>query len=213
MSQDSILLYLARKGALDRYIELSTIKISKELKTSQQTVSRKLVELEAKDFIERIPSTRGIKIRFKENGKNVLEDLYANLKTVLKETKPSIKGVVVSGLGEGAYYVSLKPYLAQFKNKLGIIPYKGTLNLRVDHNHLLSFISSMEKITINGFKTKTRSFGPIDAYKINYQGVDAAIIIPDRTSHKRETIEIISKVYLRDKFSLKDGDEVEIKNG
>ena len=38
---------------------------------------------------------------------------------------------IVSGMGEGAYYMSLKGYRNQFIEKLGYEPYPGTLNVKL----------------------------------------------------------------------------------
>lgn len=43
-----------------------------------------------------------------------------------------IEGEVVSGLGEGRYFLSLPPYKEIFKKILGFEPYEGTLNLKLD---------------------------------------------------------------------------------
>ena len=42
-----------------------------------------------------------------------------------------VVGEVSSGLGEGRYYISRKSYIIQFQEKLGFIPFLGTLNIRV----------------------------------------------------------------------------------
>ena len=68
----------------------------------------------------------------------------------------------------------------------------------------------VEKIAIQGITAQKRSFGGISAYKVTMEGMDAALIIPNRTSHTPEIIEIIAHLNLRKKFTLKDGDEVNI---
>ncbi|MCK5282968.1 MAG: CTP-dependent riboflavin kinase [Nanoarchaeota archaeon] len=209
----NLLIYLAEKGALYKQIELSTILMAKEIKTSQQTISRKLVDLEKKRLIDRNASTRGIKITIREEGKEKLKELYLCLKSLLGEKTQSFTGTVESGLGEGSYYVSLKPYLEQFRTKIGFMPYKGTLNLKIDYTDFIRIITRQQKIVIGGFSTATRTFGSILAYKIKVNNIGAAIIIPERTSHKRDVIEVISNTYLRKKLNLKDGDKVKITAG
>jgi len=207
---EQLLIYLAEKGALKKEIELSTIKISKEFKSSQQTVSRKLVELEKNGMIHRIPSTRGIKIQISDKGIEKLRNIHVKLNNLFTAKASAIKGKVESGLGEGSYYVSLGKYYEQFKDKLGIVPFKGTLNVKVDYIDFINLISNQNKITINGFKTENRTFGDIVSYKVKVNGVPSAVVIPKRTSHDRDVIEIISGTNFRRKFHLKDGDEVEI---
>ena len=211
LSTTDLLIYLARKVPLYKETELSTTLIAKDTNSSQQTISRKLIELQELEFINRSPTNRGIRISFTKHGVENLKKLYSELKEIFSEKLTSFPGTVESGFGEGAYYVSLKGYTDQFREKLGIVPYKGTLNLRVDYAKFLQFITSQEKILIDGFKSSNRTFGPIVAYKIKIKDIDAAIIIPERTSHERDIIEIISSYYLRQKFDLKDKSEVKIK--
>ena len=209
---DELLIYLAKSGAMYKEIELSTIKISKDIKKSQQTISRRLIDLEEHNLIERTASTRGIKIKVTEKGIESLKSLYLELKNIFGEKAFSFIGAVESGLGEGSYYVSLPEYEKQFKEKLGFIPFKGTLNLRVDYATFLQFITSQKKITINGFNRDKRTFGPIVAYKITIDKISAAIIIPKRTSHERDIIEIIAPLKLRSKLHLSDKDKLEVKS-
>ena len=42
-----------------------------------------------------------------------------------------LNGTVQSGLGEGAYYMSLRPYTDQFLEILGFSPFPGTLNVQL----------------------------------------------------------------------------------
>jgi CTP-dependent riboflavin kinase len=58
MDTDKLLLYLAEKGAMRKEAELSTVQIATELGISQQSVSRKLMELEEEKLITRTASTR-----------------------------------------------------------------------------------------------------------------------------------------------------------
>jgi len=205
-----MLSYLAEKGALFEKIELSTVKIAVDLKSTQQTISRKLMQLEQEGFLERDASTRGIRILLTEKGRKELEEISLKLRKVFGERKKVLLGVVRSGLGEGAYYVSMKQYTEQFKKKLGFIPYPGTLNVKVNLQSFLQFVAGMEKIQIEGFTTQTRTFGGIDCFKVKVSGIESALIIPHRTSHDKSVAEVISPVYFRQRLKMKDNDEVEI---
>ena len=121
-----------------------------------------------------------------------------------------IIGRVESGLGKGKYFVSLEPYYQQFKDKLGIEPYKGTLNIRVNTAEFQGLIEDRERIIINGFRTETSTYGNVVAYKVKVNSVEAAILIPERTSHEKGLIEIISGINFGERFGLKEGDSVEI---
>ena len=116
----------------------------------------------------------------------------------------------VQHYGSKKYYISQKQYLARFKELLGFKPYLGTLNLIVDEDRLYKFLLSLKPIFIEGFETKERSFGSIKAFKVKVFNLPAAIIIPERTKHEKNTVEIIAPVFLRGKFKLRSGSKVKI---
>ncbi len=210
ISDDQVLISLAKKKAIYEEIEISTIELSKELRSTQQTISRKLMRLEDESLLLRQPTTKGIKLRISDKGMKRLEEKYRELRQVFEKRLESFEGHVESGLGEGRYYVGLDRYKEQFKEKLGFIPFPGTLNIRVSYSRFMEFITAQEKIMIQGFESNNRTFGPIVAYRIKVNDSPAAIIIPERTSHNRDTLEVISKTSLRNKFQLKDGDRVRL---
>ena len=210
LEKNQFLIYLAENGALTRQIELSTTKMANDLGSSQQTISRKLIELENDGLIARIPSIRGVKILILSKGCAEIKEIYFKLKSVFGEKKSYLCGTVISGLGEGSYYVALEGYKDQFLKKLNYIPFDGTLNVKADYVEFKHFISNQRKIIIDGFKSQNRTFGAITAYLVSIEGINAAIIVPERTSHDKDIIEVISKVKFRSKLNLNDGDLIKI---
>lgn len=212
-----LLLILAELGAIDRWVETSTTRLAKLINASQQTVSRKLHELAKEGFIERniVPSGEEIKITSK--GINLLLEYHERLGSVLKKVehgKILMRGLVVKGVGEGRYYMSLKGYIAQIKKKLGFKPYPGTLNLKLKTTDdiLKKFeLQKLPGILIKGFTNGIRTYGDVKVFKAEINGLKPlAIVLPERTSHNIEIIEIIAPFNLRDKLHLKDGDEVAV---
>jgi len=57
--------------------------------------------------------------------------------------KSTYKGIVFSGVGEGEFFVNL--YADNIKRTLGIVPYPGTLNLRIKDN-VESFNESLRSL-------------------------------------------------------------------
>ena len=115
-------------------------------------------------------------------------------------------GRVVGGLGQGQYYISRKGYRHQFIQKLGFVPFPGTLNIKLDE----PFNPGPHQILIEGFREDERSFGGCKCYKIKLNGLEGAIIRPDRSSYPPDLVEIISPLRLRDELRLDDGDIVEL---
>lgn len=202
MNKFELLLYLAEKGI----IETSTNKLSKETAISQQTISRKLIEMEKNGLIKRDVSAAGLKINITEKGFALLKEKYNLLNKIFKNK--IIKGKVKRGIGEGAFYI--KKYNKKINKALGFNPYLGTLNIEVNKNSK-STISKQKPIIINSFKTKERTYGSIKCYNAKINNTKASVIIPERTRHPENIVEVISPVYLRGKFNLKDNNIIRVE--
>ncbi|MBT4540951.1 DUF120 domain-containing protein [Candidatus Woesearchaeota archaeon] len=217
-----LLLYLSQKLGLNKTNILSTVEIANDMKFSQQTASRKMLDLEELGFIKRKYSPNGLMIGLTEKAVDLLKANYNHLKNMFDNSKSSkqdrkINGLVTSGIGEGKFYVQLQRYNEEFTKLLGKKPFPGTLNLIVDRDEYKELLLKKELVKVEGFKTKERSFGCINCYKINVQNVknnkrtvEAFIIIPERTSHPENVAEIIATDYLREKLKINDNDKVEI---
>jgi riboflavin kinase len=119
-----------------------------------------------------------------------------------------LRGKVVSGLGEGQGYISMEGYRRQLRDRLGFDPFPGTLNLRLE----VPFSLPEEKaISIEGFISAGRSYGSCRCYPCRINGLECAIIRPDRSAYPPTLIEIIAPVRLRESMGLEDGDEVEVR--
>ena len=107
----------------------------------------------------------------------------------------------------------MEGYKRQFEEKLGFTPYPGTLNLKIPKEQMFfrAKLDEMDGIKIEGFKTKERTFGDVKAFRCRVDGIEGAIVIPQRTHYPKDVIEIIAPVKLRDVLGLKDGDWVEVE--
>lgn len=202
-----LLLYLAEKTKLFSTLTTSTNDLSRELKTSQQTISRKLREMEKLELIKRKVSYNGHLITLTQKSVDFLKEYSEKLKSLFKTKKTSITGILVDGLGQGSYY--LKKYRKKIKNKLNMLVYPGTLNLKVKKEKIQPFLNSLAPLRIKSFKTTERTFGEVICYKIKFKNTQAAIVVPERTRYF-DIIEIISEHNLRKKFNLKTGDKITI---
>lgn len=204
---------LALIGALNDYISITSGEFGKFLQLSQQAASKRILELVNEGLIERKLGVRHQQIKLTKKAKETLKKEYLDYKQLFEFFDTlEIKGKVVSGMGEGKYYVTQENYRKQFIEKLGFEPYEGTLNLEVEREDLskLMLLKNTKGIQINGFKTANRTFGACKCFLCETNGLDCAIIMPLR-SHYTTTIEILSSKYLRKKLGVKDGDIVVVK--
>lgn len=212
-----ILLYqLAIMGSVNDFIDVKTVVIKDYLGVSQQSVSRWLIELEKLGFIHRIVHGKGQKVKVTDKGLSVLRELYVNLGKIFGEfpRKFKIRGVVFSGLGEGAFYTSIPYYRKQFIEKLGFDPYPGTLNLRLKgpfDMEVKRILKTLCGIVITGFSNGYRSYGGAKCFKAKIDGIDCALILVERTHYGDDVIEILAPIKVRDALNLVDGSEVEVE--
>ena len=195
------LIYIGEKAGLYGTVRISTVNLAKALGVSQQTASRNLMIMEKLGYIKRKSSVKGITLSLDERGVEFQRKTRATLSKIFKP-RTSLNGKVVSGIGEGKYYV--KVYSRKIRESLGFKPYLGTLDLKTNPVFKNEFIEQLTPIRISGFSTKTRSFGSITCYMIKINNAKAAIVVPERSHHPKNIIEVIAPVYLRKKFSLKD---------
>lgn len=204
---------IAKLGAINNKIEVSSQELAEKIQISQQTASRYLLELDKKGFITRELGIKKQIIQITQSGEESLKEEYIDYQRIFElSDKIFFKGKIVSGIGEGRYYTEQAGYVEQFKEKLGFIPYPGTLNVEIEYieKNKLRLLKNHDAITIQEFKTENRSFGGVRCFKAEINGVPGAIVLPLR-SHYSNILEFISPKFLRKKLGLKDSDVVEIE--
>ncbi len=203
-------------GAKSRFVGLTTEDLAEELGKSQQAVSQHMIQLERQGYIEREKDGRRFNVKLTEKAVNDLTSYYLMLRSVLEEA-PDIyefDGELFTGLGEGAYYVSMGGYTSQFREKVGFVPYPGTLNIRLDSrtNRIqVEQLRAKPGILIEGFQDGTRSFGALRVFPALIEDERGGILAIDRTHYDVSVLEVIAPKNLRDALGLKDGDKVSVK--
>lgn len=207
---------LIEVGAYPDEVIFTTTELAKLLGASQQTASRHLIELEKMGLIHRVRLGRRESIKITAGGVKHLDNMFLRLKRAfeMKKTEIIFEGVVFSGLGEGAYYMNQEGYKNQFLEKLGFVPYPGTLNLRVkkENQEEVRMLEASPFILIEGFTDGNRSFGPAKCFHGKVADkMDGALVFPVRTHYSGDVVELISTEYLRKMLHLTDGDSVKVR--
>jgi len=128
----------------------------------------------------------------------------------------SLKGTVITGMAEGAYYMGKRPYRDQITMILGFAPFPGTLNLQILDEETLNNFERLLRIPakfISGFKEEDRVFGKVFLWPtyliIKNKRIPSAIIRPDRTHHTNQ-VELIAEENIKGAYDIKDGDELTV---
>ncbi len=208
----AVLRKLALLGGIHEPVAITSRELGRALGMSQQSASARILQLLQDGYLARDLGVRRQRLQLTEKGLGVLRSDYADYQRIFELAHAlSIHGTVTTGLGEGSYYMGLKGYQMQFKERLWFEPYPGTLNLKIEGRERakVDILQRTEGIPIEGFVDAGRSFGGAKCFLATVDGVDGAVIMPVRTHHS-DTLEVISKHYLRRKLGLKDGDVVEV---
>ncbi|MGH9973441.1 MAG: DUF120 domain-containing protein [Nitrososphaeraceae archaeon] len=209
---------LLLKGAKDNFIEFTSTDIGIEINKSQQAASKIILELQEMKYVERIKKGHGYMIRVTEEGLSSVKKMSEFLNMALNSPPGNIhfNGILVSGMGEGKYYMSLEGYRKQFKKKIGYIPYPGTLNIRIFDPLSLENREKIERFGyqfIDGFSDSERTYGWVKCYSaIMNDNVDiqSDLLILERTHHDKNMLEIIAPVNIKQLMGLKNGDNVKV---
>ena len=209
---------LAELGATSRTIKVSTEYLAEKIGASQQTASRHLINLEKMEWIKRTITPEGCLTKITSQGVAELKKLYSELRLIFESAYPpsiTLEGVLFSGLGEGAYYVTKEGYRKQFMEKLGFDPYPGTLNIKLTTEYDIKSMSELEAypaVELEGFKDESRTFGPVKCYPaIINNKAKGAVIYALRSHYGSSVLEIISPTFLRSHLKLKDGNKVKVE--
>lgn len=210
-----VLKLVAAKGGRTEPVRLTSGEVGDAVGVSQQSASQYLLTLTEEGLLTRSLGGRKQGLRVTAAGAQLLRRELAELRRIVEaDSALSFRGAVVSGLGEGRYYLSQPGYKRQFEDRLGYSPFPGTLNVKLSPADVprLSEVKSLAGVRIDGFTDQGRTFGGATCYPSRLSGHDCHLIFPDRT-HYSDTAEFIAPVELRKVLKLKDKDPVTMEIG
>jgi riboflavin kinase len=206
---------IALLGGLSSAVSVSSQSLAQTLSISPQTASRRLISLENTHMISRTMRGDGQYVTVTQAGEENLRAEYAAYRRIFEthDRRYVLEGELISGLGEGRYYVSIEGYSSQFSEKLAITPYPGTFNVKLSPASIETRrkLDAMEWTEIEGFTDHDRTFGGARALKCTINGHICAILIPGRSHYPEDIIELISAERLRDVLGTEDGATVTIE--
>lgn len=208
---------IALMGGCRGSVKVSSQSLSQTLGTSPQTAARRLQSLERQRLVTRMIAPDGQQVMVTGQGEEELKKEYQEYSRIFSDKNRGyvLTGVVVSGIGEGKYYMSLPAYREQFDRHLGFEPYPGTLNIRLSPSSipLRKKIDALDWIRIRGFSTDGRTFGDARCIPCRIGDIACSIVVPGRTHYPEDIIEVIAPVALRRELGVEDNDTVSVEVG
>ena len=124
----------------------------------------------------------------------------------------SLHGRIVSGRGEGAYFMGLVWVRGAVERIVGFEPYPGTLNVRLTETDALELwrdIRARHAVPITPPLPETcgGSLVPL----VIAPDVRAAVVVPDVTHHSEDVLEVIAGIHVRSRLGLREGDLVTLR--
>jgi riboflavin kinase len=205
---------LAKLGGIHRPVTLTTRELGEILGISQQTASRRISDVVDMGYVNRSHTASGMLVQLSETGKTALSQVRKELEIAFipPDDEVVIKGVLVQGIGEGAYYVDA--YADRFQKALGFKPFSGTLNVKIVNEESRVAVSKMKHsppLIVSGFTDEGRTFGDVICYRTRVNGeLEGAVVIAQRTHHSPNILEVISPHNIRKKLKVGNGDEIRL---
>ena len=206
---------IAMMGGCRGPVFASSQTLGNSLGISPQTTSRRLQALERMMLIDRSVNPDGQHITVTALGEESLRREYSEYCNIFgrEEGSFTLVGNLISGLGEGRYYMSREPYKQQFLEHLGFEPFPGTLNIRLSQASVRQRkkLDQLEWIEIHGFTADNRTFGSARCLPCRIGEWPCGIVVPVRSHYPEDIIELVSPVALRDALGIKDADKVTVE--
>jgi len=124
----------------------------------------------------------------------------------------SLQGLVVSGLGQGARFMTA-PWVRQaIRQLLEFDPYPGTFNVRlVDPDMLVTWRRIREGSALLLAPPPPETCGARLVRVVLVPDVTAAVVVPDITRYGDDVLELVAGMHVRNRFGLQDDDPVTLQ--
>jgi riboflavin kinase len=203
---------LANQGALHSKAVLTTSELGDLMNISQQTASRRIALCVEEGYLIRVHTADGMLLQITNKGKDELLRVFSNLEAAFTPIQDNIviEGHLVTGIGEGAYYVDV--YASKLREALGFKPHLGTLNVKVsdeDSRRAIGRMKNTPPLVVNGFRHKGRTFGDVICYRVKVNDkIEAAVVMAQRTHHSEDILEVVAPVNIREALNIVDDSKV-----
>jgi len=122
-----------------------------------------------------------------------------------------LKGKIVSGARQAAFFTQLDWVQEQVEEKFGFRPYPGTLNLKIESKYS-AVIELLQKEKLVELIPPDPQFCIAKTISASIGGLEGIVIIPeeDVNIHAANILEFMAPVKVKDALGVKDGDRLEL---
>lgn len=122
-----------------------------------------------------------------------------------------LEGEVAPGLGEGSRFTTIDWVIAEFRRKLGFIPWPGTFNLRMRGTAWERARTRLR--TATGIAITPRDgFCAAKCFGVHIAGhLTGAVVFPEMPDYPDDKFEIVAPLPIRETLGLQDGDLVNLR--
>lgn len=120
-------------------------------------------------------------------------------------------GQVVSGLGEGAYFSSLEWLQRQLQTGFGFVPVPGTFNVRIAEADTARLAAELQQRSGFAIVPPAAAYCAAKCFRAYIGPVEGVLVVPLVPNYRRDVLEILAPVYVRQALKVSDGDRVEVR--
>jgi riboflavin kinase len=120
--------------------------------------------------------------------------------------KFTIKGKIFTDLGQGAGFTSIPWVREEFIKRVGVDPYPGTLNIKVEDEETLQLVACLRGLSGITIPPGQEGFCSAKCFKVTLEGISGAVVFPEVAEYPLEKFEMIFPVNIKETLGVQDGD-------
>lgn len=122
-----------------------------------------------------------------------------------------LEGEVAPGLGEGSRFTAIDWVVAEFRRKLGFIPWPGTFNLRM-RGTAWEWARAQLRTAAGIVIAPRDGFCAAKCFGVSVAGhLTGAVVFPEMPDYPDDKFEIVAPLPIRETLGLQDGDLVNLR--
>ena len=124
----------------------------------------------------------------------------------------SLDGIVTTGLGQGAQFMTIPWVRDAVRRLIGFDPYPGTLNVKLLDAGVVAAWRQIEGRSALRLAPPPPEECGARLFRVTVApDIAAAIVVPDEARHAGDLLELIAPIHVRSRLGLRDGDHVTVR--